>query len=308
MRSSSGKSYLLCGNIQANDLSTMSIGVVKENSARQFASRATHSSPPAFIVATLDTTLDTTPGTDQAPLKLSKTFAKPDCPIVYSDDAAYRLSYLWAHQEIERLVAAGDTQQAVELASVYREVSPVSGAVVLERESDYTYNSLDRNQYRTTSYDRATANATDGFQSRGGLRSVAPKAALEAAAARTSALTSTSTSAAVSVAAPTSASTPASAPASAPAPAAKKSQQALTHSHATRLSGATNGTIGPSSEDGSADATVIQGVNTSRPAWPVGNLANVAGMILAITFDALLLIAAAILAISGLKSRRTDSI
>jgi hypothetical protein len=78
-----------------------------------------------------------------------------------SKDVRARLSTLWAHQEIERLAKAGRTRDAVKLANVYRIVSSVSGAVVLERQSDYDQYGLNRNMNQSTSYtDAFTGSAT----------------------------------------------------------------------------------------------------------------------------------------------------
>jgi hypothetical protein len=147
MRSSEGKEFVLRGNIKANELRDLRVTAPGQSKVVQVATRATHSNPPAYIVATVNTE----PGSDYGRVHYTKTFSEPNCQIISSDDAAYRVSYLWAHQEIEKL-AQTDDQQAVELASIYREVSSVSGAVVLELQSDYTFNGLDRNMYRTTAY------------------------------------------------------------------------------------------------------------------------------------------------------------
>ncbi|HEY9717808.1 MAG TPA: hypothetical protein V6C69_10090, partial [Trichormus sp.] len=131
VRGSEGKEFVLRGNIKAEELRGLRVIAPGQSKVVQVATRATHSDPPGYIVATVNTE----PGADYGRVHYTKTFSEPNCPIVSSDDAAYRVSYLWAHQEIEKL-AATDTQQAIELASIYREVSSVSGAVVLELQSD----------------------------------------------------------------------------------------------------------------------------------------------------------------------------
>jgi len=141
--------YLLKGNLMTEDLSTLQVTMARNSQLTRFATRATHSFPPSFIVGELKPDIQ---GLNK--LILSKEEVKPDCPVLNDDDAAFRLSYLWAKEEIDRLIQDGDRYQAVELATVYRVVSPVSGAVVLEKNSDYEYNGLDRNLYRSMSYSR----------------------------------------------------------------------------------------------------------------------------------------------------------
>lgn len=144
----SGKDFLLRGNIESANLQKLSIIGQRTSKETEFATRATHSFPSGYILAKLESD----PIMNLNKLVLTKTVAKPDCPIINSDDAAYRLSYIWAKQEIERLCQSQNQFQAVELATVYRVVSPVSGAVVMERKSDYEAMGLDRQMYRSLSY------------------------------------------------------------------------------------------------------------------------------------------------------------
>jgi hypothetical protein len=156
--------YLLRGNLTAKQLSTLQVTMTRDVQMSRFATRATHSFPASFIVGELQP--------DSQGLKklmLSKVETKPDCAVLNDDDAAFRLSYLWAKTEIDRLIQDGERDQAVELATVYRVVSPVSGAVVLERNSDYDYNGLDRNLYRSLSYrERAKHSRSSGRESQPG--------------------------------------------------------------------------------------------------------------------------------------------
>lgn len=138
--------YVLRANLNSESLKKLSITCDRTSTSNQFATRATHSNPRAWIVATVAAA-----GPDRS-LTLKKVTNTPDCPIIDDNDAAFRLSNIWAHNEIEALVKNGISSQAVELASIYRVVSTVSGAVVLERADDYTYNGLERNLYRSTSY------------------------------------------------------------------------------------------------------------------------------------------------------------
>jgi len=141
------KGFLLRGNVPAGELEKLQITMQRDAQMKRFATRATHSNPPGFIVAEVETDNQ---GLNK--LNLTKTMDKPDCPVIADEHAAFRLSYLWAKQEINRLVSEGDQQQATDLATVYRVVSQVSGAVVLERQSDYEYNGLDRNMYKSLAY------------------------------------------------------------------------------------------------------------------------------------------------------------
>lgn len=52
------------------------------------------------------------------------------------------IARLWAAEEIERLDAAGKRDAAIALAARARVITPVSGAVVLETDADYTRNGL----------------------------------------------------------------------------------------------------------------------------------------------------------------------
>ena len=52
-------------------------------------------------------------------------------------DANKHLLKLWAKEEVIRLLAQRQAAQAIELASQYQIVTPVSGAVVLETKQPY---------------------------------------------------------------------------------------------------------------------------------------------------------------------------
>ncbi len=112
-----------------------------------FATRATHSLNGGYIVATMNSDTQT----HETRLSLRKQSQKPgaDIPVINSKDAAARLSTLWAKGEIEQFTQEGDQGSAVALAHVYRVVSPVSSAVVLEQQSDYDRFGLNRNQWES---------------------------------------------------------------------------------------------------------------------------------------------------------------
>lgn len=147
--------FLLRGNVNAGDLHKLQISAHRDPNMTKFATRATHSNPPSYIVAQVQQD-----NQGLRSLNLTKSITQPDCPILKDEHAAFRMSYLWVKKEIERLAGAQQISQAEELATVYRVVSPVSGAVVLERQSDYDYNGLDRNLYKSLAYE-PTKNSDD---------------------------------------------------------------------------------------------------------------------------------------------------
>jgi hypothetical protein len=124
-------------------------------SLKEFATRATHSFGKAVIVANVDQATGT--------LSLQKSLERPNCIYVSSEDVAHRLSTLWAYSEVERLHELGQNQQAGDLANAYRIVSSVSGATVLERESDYVHSGLNREQYRSVAYVPSESTTSESF-------------------------------------------------------------------------------------------------------------------------------------------------
>jgi hypothetical protein len=72
----------------------------------------------------------------------------PDLPIVTDKDIAAQSSSLWATEQVSKLLARGEREQAHQLASKYRLVTPVTGAVVLESEQDYKAWHLDNGDFR----------------------------------------------------------------------------------------------------------------------------------------------------------------
>lgn len=129
--------YVLRANINVGDLANTQISLTKPSITR-FATRLTHTNPTEYVMASVK----------DGKLELTRMKTKPECKIISDDDAAFRLSNLWAHHEIERLAAHGQVAQACDLANIYRIVSSVSGATVLEFDYDYSNNSLNRNMYR----------------------------------------------------------------------------------------------------------------------------------------------------------------
>jgi hypothetical protein len=142
-----GKTNILRRNLNSLEESQPRIAFSRNQSATTFATRATHSLDGGFIVASWAKD----PASDAMKLSLKRQIAKPaaDVPILKSDDAATRLSTLWAKVEIQSLVSAGDSDSAVRIANVYRVVSPVSSAVVLETQGDYDRFALNRDQWQS---------------------------------------------------------------------------------------------------------------------------------------------------------------
>jgi hypothetical protein len=115
-------------------------------SAEEFAVPAKHSANGGYMVArvTRDAALPY--------MSIEKSLSMPNVPITTDEAAATRLSTLWAYNEIERLNRLGQFGKALDLARVYRVVSSVSAATVLELQSDYDRFSLPRNQWESISY------------------------------------------------------------------------------------------------------------------------------------------------------------
>ncbi len=148
--------FLLKGNIKENNLSTLTVNVAR-NKNEQFATRATHSPKGTYIVATMKPD-----DAGHMNLSLLKTTKKPNCKIIDSEPAAVRLTTLWAYGQVEASVKRGDRFTANELARIFRVVSSVSGATVLERDSDYTMNGLSRDQFATYSRRGAASGGSGG--------------------------------------------------------------------------------------------------------------------------------------------------
>jgi hypothetical protein len=129
--------YTLRANIPSNEMKQAQIkfAAAAENT---FASRLTHTNPLEYVKVT----------NVDGELNFERVSKKPDCRFITDEDTAFRLSNLWAHQEIERLASLGRLNDACDLANVYRIVSSVSGATVLEQDFDYSNNGLNRDLYR----------------------------------------------------------------------------------------------------------------------------------------------------------------
>jgi hypothetical protein len=76
---------------------------------------------------------------------------------------ASRVSALWAADEARKCNALGDQATANQLGMAYRVVTPVTGAVVLETQSDYDHTGLKREMYSVVSANtHAPAGTADG--------------------------------------------------------------------------------------------------------------------------------------------------
>lgn len=150
--------FLLRGNIRPEELGSLKVDVDLQGATKLFATRATHSAPGNYILARVNDT--STNGQTSISLRKASTLPKT-YRLIRSEAAAARLSALWAHAEIESLVRRGETWQADELARVHRIVSSISGATVLELDSDYASMGLNRDLYATSGIGRS-AGATAG--------------------------------------------------------------------------------------------------------------------------------------------------
>lgn len=157
--------YILKANLPASQMNSVKVnlGSAPEDS---FAARLTHTNPAEYVQAS----------TANGKLVLKRVKAKPECKIIEDNDVAFRLSNLWAHQEIESLVARGKVNEACDLANVYRIVSSVSGATVLEQDWHYSNSGLNRDFYRTIGGHRPASSGQNftGAQTQMGGSSNAP--------------------------------------------------------------------------------------------------------------------------------------
>ncbi len=120
-----------------------------------FATRATHSAERSFIVEQL---IESNSGNLE--LTTVKTQAIPTVQVAYDFPTASRVSTLWAMQEAQKCMDMGDTGTAEKLGAAYRIVTAATGATVLESQSDYDHNGLDRNFYKVVSSNTASRDHT----------------------------------------------------------------------------------------------------------------------------------------------------
>lgn len=147
--------YVLKANEDVQSLANSEIKVGMPG-YRKFATRLTHTSPAQYVVGTVE----------DGKLVLRHEMKKPDCKFFADDEVAFRMSNLWARQEIERAASRGQMDRAIDLANTYRIVSSVSGATVLETNEDYQVSGLNRDMYRTLGDDGTShSGGGDAFSS-----------------------------------------------------------------------------------------------------------------------------------------------
>lgn len=78
----------------------------------------------------------------------TQTTKRPQTPIITDRAISSQVTCLWAKDEVARLMSIGEEHQAIKLASNYRLVSTITGAVVLENSKQYKANKLDPGDYR----------------------------------------------------------------------------------------------------------------------------------------------------------------
>lgn len=146
VRSASGMNVF---KANGNETDMCKIKIASKNNLGKavIAVDATHSEPGVFIYAAA------TGDTQGEALDIFRSREVRNAHWIKDQDAAARLSTLWAAKEASRRFKEGRGDIAEDLAATYRIITPVSGAVVLESEYDYQRNGLDRNLKRITRYD-----------------------------------------------------------------------------------------------------------------------------------------------------------
>ncbi|MBX9669202.1 MAG: hypothetical protein K2X93_16375 [Candidatus Obscuribacterales bacterium] len=141
---------ILTMDLKSSDQENAKFAIHRARPFELFATRATHSAERSFIVERL---IETNSGNLE--LTTEKTQALPTVQVAYDFPTASRVSTLWAMQEAQKCVDNGDTVTAGQLGAAYRIVTAATGATVLESQSDYDHNGLDRNFYRVVSANTA---------------------------------------------------------------------------------------------------------------------------------------------------------
>lgn len=257
---------LVRGNIPYERLSDVTMTGQRKFPLKQFAVPAKHASPGNFILATQETGMF-----GQSRLKLEKINTRPRVYIVNSEEAAHRISNLWAIDQIQKAVEQGERSTAMQLAMAYRVVSPVSGATVLSSDADYQRFGLHRDFGRI--YGGSDKRESEPVT----------KASRRAAPSREVSKFSgfVPPPPAIPLAMPASAGA-AGAPDFPVTGSQAEQLDEFSDGQAPMLQGTTNGTIGPQG----GDATTIMGVNTAgtvtvdnSPSW-YGYTGNQLGVII----------------------------
>jgi hypothetical protein len=172
----------------------------------------------------------------------------------YDFPVASRLSTIWAADEARKCAGLGDSATAVLLGIAYRVITPVTGAVVLEMQSDYQYQNLHRNFYSVVS---AKAHAMGGTADGTSTMNFFNTPSLQGATSGTVGPQGQDAFAAQSH-----------------GPTTTLFPMGSSASGAPMLQGATNGMIGPQGQD----ATFVTGVNTAGTVR-VNNHANLEALL-----------------------------
>lgn len=231
--------YTLRANIPNNEMEQVKI-TLAQSANDTFATRLTHTNPTEYVKVSMR----------DGELNFERVSQKPSCRFISDEDAAFRVSNLWAHQEIERFASVGKVNDACDLANAYRIVSSVSGATVLEEQYDYDNNGLNRDMSRvigrssSSGNDFTTIHGFVPYSAKPSTHQITPvlQGAVNGAMSQLNALGGGADA-----------------------------------NMAPMLQGATNGTIGPQG----SDATVIQGVNTAGTVR-VNNLVNLENLLRAL--------------------------
>jgi|AGTN01.1.fsa_nt_gi hypothetical protein len=107
-------------------------------------------------------------GSKRLAVKRTISTVRPQTTIVTDNLASAEVTSLWAQDEVLRLQSADQEGKAIALASKYRLVTPVSGAVVLENTKDYEAFKLNPGKWRADAPESASPVAGSGTVALGG--------------------------------------------------------------------------------------------------------------------------------------------
>ncbi|MCC7529774.1 MAG: hypothetical protein IT342_14720 [Candidatus Melainabacteria bacterium] len=88
-------------------------------------------------------------GVTKLAIQRTQTTKRPQTALISDRTISSQVTCLWASGEAARLAANGQEHEAIKLASRYRLVSPLTGAVVLESSKLYKANKLDPGDYKS---------------------------------------------------------------------------------------------------------------------------------------------------------------
>lgn len=154
-----GSKSILTVDLKSADQEDAKFTVHRARPFKLFATRATHSAEKSFIVEQL---VESNSGNLE--LTTLKTQTMPTVTVAYDFPTASRVSTLWAKQEARKCVDMGDIETAGKLGSAYRIVTAATGATVLESQTDYDHNGLDRDFYKVISASTASESRGNSSQ------------------------------------------------------------------------------------------------------------------------------------------------